>query len=112
MLSVAARARAAAPEHELVFPVAAQTIARVVQRAAARAGRDMKKYGGHSLRSGMVTVSQRAGIPLVEGMAASRHESVTVFRGYYREEALRNAAFRAVVDELARRVDHARSRED
>lgn len=81
-----------------LFHVGGAAIADVVQQAAAAAGLDASKYGAHSLRSGMMTALDGAGVTLPSIMARSRHKTVAVAAAYIRH----NDAFRG--DPLARRA--------
>jgi site-specific recombinase XerD len=59
--------------------------ATVVQRTAELAGLDPARYGGHSLRAGLITSAIEGGASEYRTMAHSRHKSVHVFRGYIRD---------------------------
>jgi site-specific recombinase XerD len=59
--------------------------ATVVQRTAELAGLDATRYGGHSLRAGLITSAIEGGASEYRTMAHSRHKSVHVFRGYVRD---------------------------
>jgi site-specific recombinase XerD len=59
--------------------------ATVVQRTCERAGLDPARYGGHSLRAGLITSAIEGGASEYRTMAHSRHKSVHVFRGYIRD---------------------------
>jgi integrase len=61
-----------------------RSVARIVQRAAERAGLDPKRYGGHSLRAGFVTTAAKKGKSLDAIMRQTGHRSVAVVRGYIR----------------------------
>ena len=56
-----------------------------VKRAAGRAGLDAARYGGHSLRAGLITSAMEGGAQEHRTMLHSRHKSVHVFRGYIRD---------------------------
>jgi len=60
-------------------------VARVVQRAAAAAGLDPKKYAGHSLRAGLATAAAQGGAPERAIMAQTGHRSVSMVRRYIRD---------------------------
>jgi site-specific recombinase XerD len=62
----------------------ARAVARIVQRAAARAGLDPRRYAGHSLRSGFATTAARKGKSLDAIMRQTGHRSERVARGYIR----------------------------
>jgi site-specific recombinase XerD len=59
--------------------------ATVVQRTCERAGLDAARYGGHSLRAGLITSAIEGGASEYRTMAHSRHKNVHVFRGYIRD---------------------------
>lgn len=61
-----------------------RSVARIVQRAAERAGLDPTRYGGHSLRAGFVTTAAKKGKSLDAIMRQTGHKSVAVVRGYIR----------------------------
>ncbi len=69
-------------------------VARIVKRAAERAGLDPARYAGHSLRAGLATSAAIAGAEERDIMRQTRHQSVTVARRYIRDGSLfrRNAA--------------------
>ena len=64
------------------------SVARVVKRAAARAGLDPSAYSGHSLRAGFATQAARAGAHERAIMRHTRHKSERVLREYIREGRL------------------------
>ena len=63
-------------------------VAKLVKRAASRAGLDAALYSGHSLRAGFATQAARAGKHERAIMAHTRHKSERVLREYIREGAL------------------------
>ncbi len=63
----------------------AQGIARVVQRAATRAGLDAKEFAGHSLRAGFATEAAARGASERAIMRQTGHRSVEMVRRYIRE---------------------------
>ena len=63
-------------------------VAKLVKRAASRAGLDAALYSGHSLRAGFATQAARAGKHERSIMAHTRHKSERVLREYIREGAL------------------------
>ncbi len=65
-----------------------QVVADVVQRWAGAAGLDPALYGGHSLRSGLVTAAARAGLPIYDIMNQTGHRSEKTVRGYIRRATL------------------------
>jgi len=62
-----------------------QGIARVVQRAAARAGLDPAEFAGHSLRAGFATEAAARGASERAIMRQTGHKSVEMVRRYIRE---------------------------
>ena len=64
------------------------SVARVVKRAASRAGLDPKAYSGHSLRAGFATQAARAGAHERAIMKHTRHKSEKVLREYIRDGQL------------------------
>ena len=63
-------------------------VAKLVKRAASRAGLDPALYSGHSLRAGFATQAARAGKHERAIMRHTRHKSERVLREYIREGAL------------------------
>lgn len=63
-------------------------VARVVQRAAHRAGLDASRYAGHSLRAGLATAAAAGGAPERAIMAQTGHRSVNMVRRYIRSGSL------------------------
>jgi site-specific recombinase XerD len=57
-----------------------RSVARVVQRAAARAGLDPSRYAGHSLRSGLATAAAAGGASERAIMAQTGHRSLLAVR--------------------------------
>lgn len=64
------------------------SVARIVKRAAARAGLDPAAYSGHSLRAGFATQAARAGAHERAIMKHTRHKSEKVLREYIRDGQL------------------------
>jgi integrase len=64
-----------------------QGIARVVQRAAQRAGLDPGEFAGHSLRAGFATEAAAQGASERAIMAQTGHRSVEMVRRYIRDGA-------------------------
>jgi hypothetical protein len=56
-----------------------------VKRHCAAAGLDADRYGGHSLRAGLITSAMERGAQEHRTMQHSRHKSVHVFRTYVRD---------------------------
>ena len=65
--------------------LSAQGIARVVQRAAARAGLDPAQFAGHSLRSGFATEAAAQGASERAIMRQTGHRSLEMVRRYIRD---------------------------
>lgn len=63
-------------------------VARVVKRAAERAGLDPTRYAGHSLRAGLATSAAAGGAPERAIMKQTGHRSVTMVRKYIRSGSL------------------------
>jgi integrase len=61
-----------------------RTVARLVQRAAERAGLDPENFAGHSLRAGFATTAAKHGKSLDAIMRQTHHKSERVARGYIR----------------------------
>ena len=64
-----------------------RAIAKVVQRAAKRAG-VQGRISGHSLRAGLATAAAKAGKPVHTIMRQTRHRSVEMIMRYIRDEGL------------------------
>ncbi|MEP0546341.1 MAG: site-specific integrase [Rhodothermales bacterium] len=64
------------------------SVARIVKRAASRAGLDPTAYAGHSLRAGFATQAAKAGAHERSIMRHTRHKSERVLREYIREGQL------------------------
>ena len=69
-------------------PLAPGSVARIVKRAASRAGFDPAAYSGHSLRAGFATQAARAGAHERAIMKHTRHKSEKVLREYIRDGQL------------------------
>jgi integrase len=69
-------------------PLASDSVARIVQRYARRAGLDPAQFAAHSLRAGYVTSAVAARAPLPRIADQTRHKSLDVLRGYEREADL------------------------
>ena len=68
--------------------LADDSAARIVKRYARRVGLDPASYGGHSLRSGFLTVAAESGASIWKLSAQSRHKSLDTLRGYIRSADL------------------------
>jgi integrase len=69
-------------------PLTGRSVARIIQRAAERAGLDSTRFAGHSLRAGLVTTAAKAGKPTHSIMAQTGHKSVGMVQKYIREAKL------------------------
>jgi len=69
-------------------PLDAGSVARIVKRAAQRAGLDPAAYAGHSLRAGFATQAAKAGKHERAIMKHTRHKSERVLREYIRDGQL------------------------
>jgi integrase len=56
-----------------------------VKGHAKRVGLDPKLFGGHSLRSGFLTIAAARGASIFKMADQSRHKSVDTLRGYVRD---------------------------
>ena len=65
-----------------------RSVARLVQRYAAKVGLDPETVGGHSLRAGFLTEASRAGATLAKMQEVSRHKRLEVLLGYVRSAEL------------------------
>jgi integrase len=65
-----------------------RSVARVVQRSIGHTGKDARKFGGHSLRSGLATSAAMAGKSMNAIMGQTRHKSEAMVRLYIREGSL------------------------
>ncbi|MGO9937515.1 MAG: tyrosine-type recombinase/integrase [Terracidiphilus sp.] len=68
-------------------PLTPDSVARIIQQAAHRAGLT-GDISGHSLRSGHVTTAARAGVPELTIMRQTGHRSVATLRKYIRKGEL------------------------
>lgn len=71
-------------------PLAAQSVAHIVQRRAQLAGLE-GDYAAHSLRSGFVTEAGRQNAPMKEAMSLTGHRSVATFLRYFQPGAAQNS---------------------
>ncbi len=69
-------------------PLNDRAIAEVVKRAAAAAGYDPTRFGGHSLRAGLVTTAAAAGVDERTIMEQTGHKTTTMVRRYMRRGSL------------------------
>lgn len=65
-----------------------RSVARLVQKYAARVGLEPETIGGHSLRAGFLTEAARAGASLPKMQEVSRQKKVEVLLGYVRSAEL------------------------
>jgi site-specific recombinase XerD len=63
-------------------------VARIVKRAAERAGMDAAAYAGHSLRAGLATAAAAGGAPERAIMKQTGHRSLAMVRRYIRAGSL------------------------
>jgi len=69
-------------------PMSGRSVARLIQRYAAKVGLDPAVIGAHSLRSGFLTEAAKAGASLPKMQEVSRQKKVEVLLGYVRDAAL------------------------
>jgi site-specific recombinase XerD len=65
-----------------------RSIARMIQKYAARTGLDPQMFAGHSLRAGFLTEASRSGATISKMQEVSRHKKVDVLLGYVRSAEL------------------------
>jgi site-specific recombinase XerD len=68
--------------------LAARNVAAVVKQGAARLGFDPSTFGGHSLRSGLVTTAVKRGVNLMKICDQTGHKSLEMLRVYSRDAEL------------------------
>lgn len=93
---LAVRGRGAGPLFTQIDPQGRRTdlamsdrsVARLIQKYAARAGLDPDTVAGHSLRAGFLTEASRSGATLAKMQEVSRHKKVEVLLGYVRSAEL------------------------
>jgi integrase len=68
--------------------LAARNVASVVKAAAAKLGFDPATFGGHSLRSGLVTTAVKRGVNLMKVCDQTGHKSLEMLRVYSRDAEL------------------------
>src|SRR4029079_11630719 len=68
--------------------LAARNVAAIVKAGAARLGFDPATFGGHSLRSGLVTTAVRRGVNLMKVCDQTGHKSLEMLRVYTRDAEL------------------------
>lgn len=69
-------------------PMSDRSIARMIQKYAARTGLDPQMFAGHSLRAGFLTEASRSGATISKMQEVSRHKKVDVLLGYVRSAEL------------------------
>lgn len=69
-------------------PLSDRNVWYIVRRQAKKAGLDPKRFGAHSLRSGLATSAAEGGASERAIMDQTRHKSVQVVRGYIRRGSL------------------------
>lgn len=69
-------------------PMSDRSVARLIQKYAARAGLDPETVAGHSLRAGFLTEASRTGATLAKMQEVSRHKKVDVLLSYVRSAEL------------------------
>ena len=74
--------RAVARSGRILEPLTAQSVCAIVKAAAASIGQDPAAFGGHSLRSGMVTTAFAAGVSESAIQRQTGHKNLTVLRHY------------------------------
>jgi site-specific recombinase XerD len=60
--------------------LAARNVAAIVKAGAARLGFDPARFGGHSLRSGLVTTAVKRGVNLMKVCDQTGHKSLEMLR--------------------------------
>jgi site-specific recombinase XerD len=68
--------------------LAARNVASVVKAGAAKLGFDPSSFGGHSLRSGLVTTAVKRGVNLMKICDQTGHKSLEMLRVYSRDAEL------------------------
>jgi site-specific recombinase XerD len=74
--------------HVISDRMTGRAVAKIIQKAAVRAGIDTKHYSGHSLRAGHATVAAKAGYSETTIMRTTGHRSERMVRRYIREGTL------------------------
>ena len=69
-------------------PLSDRSVARLIQKYAARVGLNPETVAGHSLRSGFLTEASRTGATIAKMQEVSRHKKVEVLLGYVRSAEL------------------------
>lgn len=75
------------PLREITYnPISGQRIADILKAELRRIGEDPKKFGAHSLRSGMITAAAKKNVPLPAIMHHTRHKRIDTVVRYVRRE--------------------------
>ena len=69
-------------------PLSSDSVARIVKRAAGRAGLNAIDYAGHSLRAGLATQAAMNGASELAIMKQTGHRSLSTVRRYIGDGAL------------------------
>ena len=69
-------------------PLSDRSVANIVKVHAGRIGLDIRKFSGHSLRSGFLTSAAANGASIFKMMDVSRHKSADTLRGYIQDAEL------------------------
>jgi integrase len=72
-------------------PINGGSINTVLKKRLAEIGEDPAGFSAHGVRAGYVTTALKAGIPAAEVMAQTKHKSVSVLLGYYKDEEQRQS---------------------
>lgn len=88
-----------------------EEIAAAVKRAATVAGKDPKRYAGHSLRAGFVTWAWEAGYSEAEIMAQTGHKKIETLRRYIRSSRDVNPFRRSNIAEIFHKIDEMRRKQ-
>lgn len=70
-------------------PINGGSVNSVLKKRLAEIGEDPAGFSAHGVRAGYVTTALKAGIPAAEVMAQTKHKSVSVLLGYYKDEEQR-----------------------
>ena len=68
--------------------LAPRNVAAIVKQGVARLGFDPSAFGGHSLRSGLVTTAVKRGVNLMKVCDQTGHKSLEMLRVYSRDAEL------------------------
>ena len=73
---------------EKVFNISDKSVALIIKKYAQKAGLDLSKYAGHSLRSGFATTAAEFGAEERNIMAMTGHKTTQMVRRYIQEANL------------------------